>query len=221
MTQSTTHPSTPRWQRRKEARPSEIVAAALDVFVERGFAAARVEEVARRAGVTKGTLYLYFDSKAALFKAVVRETIVAALARASATVDRHTGSAAELFAQLLHETWHVMGSARLSGLPKLVLSEARNFPEVAQFWYEEVVRPGHELFGRVLRRGIERGEFRRVDVKLAVRLALAPLLHALVWQHSLQHCVSEPFDMDKYVDMHIDTFLHGVSDAPASESQHA
>jgi AcrR family transcriptional regulator len=221
MAQSGTHPTTPRWQRRKEARPSEIVAAALDVFVERGFAAARVEEVAHRAGITKGTLYLYFDSKAALFKAVVRETIVAALARASATVDRHTGSAAELFAQLLHETWQVMGSDRLSGLPKLVLSEARNFPEVAQFWYEEVVRPGHDLFGRVLRRGIERGEFRRVDVKLAVRLALAPLLHALVWQHSLQYCVSEPFDVEKYVDTHIDTFLHGVAIAPASESKHA
>ena len=217
---ATTQP-TPRWQRRKEARPSEIVAAALDVFVERGFAAARLEEVARRAGITKGTLYLYFDSKAALFKAVVRETIVAALTRASETVDRHTGSAAELFAQLLRETWEVMGSARLSGLPKLVLSEARNFPEVAQFWYEEVVRPGHDLFGRVLRRGIERGEFRRVDVRLAVRLALAPLLHALVWQHSLQYCVAEPFDVERYVDAHIDTFLHGVANAPASESTHA
>jgi AcrR family transcriptional regulator len=214
-------PAKPRWHRRKEDRHAEIVAAALDVFVERGFAAARVEEVARRAGVTKGTLYLYFDSKAALFKAVVRENIVAALTRASATVDRHTGSTAELFGQLLRETWQVMGDARLSGLPKLVLSEARNFPEVAQFWYEEVVRPGHELFGRVLGRGIERGEFRRVDVKLAVRLALAPLLHVLVWQHSLGHCLAEPFDADRYVATHIDTFLHGVANTPASESTHA
>lgn len=211
----------PRWHRRKEDRPTEIVAAALDVFVERGFAAARVEEVARRAGVTKGTLYLYFESKADLFKAVVRENIVPALARASVTVDRHTGSAAELFERLLRETWRVMGDSRLSGLPKLVLSEARNFPEVAQFWYAEVVRPGHELFGRVLRRGIERGEFRRVDVKHTVRLALAPLLHVLVWQHSLGHCLAEPLDTDRYVATHIDTFLHGVVHAPAPESTHA
>jgi AcrR family transcriptional regulator len=213
--------SKPRWQRRKDDRPSEIVAAALDVFVERGFAAARVDEVARRAGVTKGTLYLYFDSKAALFKAVVRENIVPALTRASARIDQHAGGTDELFTQLLRETWGVMGDARLSGLPKLVLSEARNFPEVAQFWYEEVVRPGHELFGRVLRRGIERGEFRPVDVKLAVRLALAPLLHLLVWQHSLGYCLAEPFDADRYVATHIDTFLHGIVNPPASESKHA
>lgn len=221
MATTTPPQSKPRWQRRKEDRPTEIVAAALDVFVERGFAAARVEEVARRAGVTKGTLYLYFDSKAALFKAVVRENIVAALTRASATVDRHTGSTPDLFARLLRETWQVMGDTRLSGLPKLVLSEARNFPEVAQFWYEEVVRPGHELFGRVLRRGIERGEFRPVDVKLSVRLALAPLLHLLVWQHSLGPCLAEPFDVERYVATHIDTFLHGVSRTPAPESTHA
>jgi AcrR family transcriptional regulator len=221
MTTSTTDSAKPRWQRRKDARPSEIVAAALDVFVERGFAAARLEEVARRAGVTKGTLYLYFDSKAALFKAVVRENIVTALTRASATIDQHTGNTAELFAHLLRETWQVMGHTTLSGLPKLVLSEARNFPEVAQFWYEEVVRPGHELFGRVLRRGIERGEFRAVDVKLTVRLALAPLLHLLVWQHSLGHCLAEPFDADRYVAAHMDTFLHGIANPMASESTHA
>ncbi len=211
----------PRWQRRKNARPAEIVAAALDVFVEHGFAATRLEEVAQRAGVTKGTLYLYFDSKDALFKAVVRETLVPALTRARAVVDQHTGSARELFAQLLHEMWQVMGESRLSGLPKLILSEARNFPEVATFWYEEVVRPGHELFGLVLRRGIARGEFRPIDIKIAVRLAVAPLLHLLVLQHSLHHCVPEPLDVKRYVATHIDLFLNGVAQPSAPESKHA
>src|SRR5690349_21431284 len=90
------HKTRPRWHRRKEARPAEIVAAALDVFVERGFAAARLEEVARRAGVTKGTVYLYFRNKEALLKAVVRENIVPVIARGEAVAQAFTGSAREL-----------------------------------------------------------------------------------------------------------------------------
>src|SRR5690242_10352198 len=91
----------PRWRRRKDARPEEIVAAALEVFGERGFAAARLEEVARRAGVTKGTVYLYFDGKEALFKAVVRQTIVPAIAQGEALASSFAGSARALLAQLM------------------------------------------------------------------------------------------------------------------------
>src|SRR5712664_4527940 len=90
----------PRWRRRKDARPEEIVAAALDVFVERGFAAAKLEDVARRAGVTKGTIYLYFENKEALFKAVVRQTIVPAIAKGEAIAQAFTGSARDLFEKL-------------------------------------------------------------------------------------------------------------------------
>src|SRR5439155_16976055 len=95
----------PRWQRRKDARPEEIVAAALDVFVEHGFAGARLEDVARRAGVTKGTVYLYFKSKEALFKAVVRQTIVPAIAQGEALAQAFTGSARELLERLVREYW--------------------------------------------------------------------------------------------------------------------
>ena len=99
----------PRWQRRKEARPGEIVAAALEVFVEHGFAAAKLADVARRAGVTKGTLYLYFDSKEALFKAVVRETIVPVIAQGEALARSFTGSARELLERLVREYWRLVG----------------------------------------------------------------------------------------------------------------
>src|ERR1700680_1665375 len=105
----------PRWQRRKEARPAEIVAAALDVFVERGFAATKLEEVARRAGVTKGTVYLYFASKEALFKSVVRETIVPSIARGEARAQAHTGTARELFVQLVRAFWTQIGETPLAG----------------------------------------------------------------------------------------------------------
>ena len=114
----------PRWQRRKEARPAEIVAAALEVFVERGFAAAKLADVARRAGVTKGTLYLYFDSKEALFKAVVRETIVPVIAQGEALAQSFTGSARDLVERLVREYWRLVGETNLAGIPKLMMAEA-------------------------------------------------------------------------------------------------
>jgi AcrR family transcriptional regulator len=203
----------PRWQRRKEARPAEIVAAALDVFVERGFAATKLEEVARRAGVTKGTLYLYFDSKEALFKSVVRETIVPRIARGEARAQAHTGTARDLFVHLVREFWAQIGETPLGGIPKLMMAEAANFPDLGRFYYEEVIRRGHRLLGGVLERGIRLGEFRPVDVGAAVRVALAPLLHAAIWNHSLSVCTREPFDVAKYIDTHLDIYLNGIARA--------
>src|SRR5213596_3513319 len=107
----------PRWKRRKDARPGEIVAAALDVFVERGFAATKLADVARRAGVTKGTIYLYFENKEALFKAVVRETIVPVIAKGEALVQAFTGSARDLFEKLVRDYWRLVGETNLAGVP--------------------------------------------------------------------------------------------------------
>src|SRR3989442_10422492 len=111
MPQAGTRPkrrAKPRWQRRKDARPAELVAAALEVFVEKGFAATKLADVARRAGVTKGTVYLYFDSKEALFKAVVRETIVPVIAQGEALARSFTGSARELVERLVRAYWPVV-----------------------------------------------------------------------------------------------------------------
>src|SRR5216117_4359774 len=102
-------PRSPRWRRRKDARPEEIVAAALDVFVERGFAATKLADVGRRAGVTKGTIYLYFENKEALFKAVVRETIVPVIAKGEALAHSFTGTARDLFEQLIREYFRLVG----------------------------------------------------------------------------------------------------------------
>ena len=204
----------PRWQRRKEARPAEIVAAALDVFVERGFATTKLEEVARRAGVTKGTVYLYFESKEALFKAVVRETIVPIFARGEQMVAQHHGSAADLFSELVRKWWELIGETSLSGIPKLMMAEAGNFPVLARFYYDEVISRGQRLMASVLERGIKSGEFRRLDVKLAVKLAMAPLLHAANWRHSFALCTPEGLDIAKYLDHHIHIFLRGIATHP-------
>ncbi len=201
----------PRWQRRKDARPEEIVAAALDVFVERGFAAARLEDVARRAGVTKGTVYLYFESKEALFKEVVRATIVPAIAQGEALAQAFTGSARELLEQLVREYWRLVGETALAGIPKLIIAEAATFPELTRFYYDEVVSRGHRLMASVIERGIKNGEFRKVDVMIAAKLAMSPLMHATVVRRAFASCMPEGFDVGKYLNTHIDLYLHGIA----------
>ena len=200
----------PRWQRRKDARPTEILAAALETFAEHGYAATKLEDVARRAGVTKGTLYIYFESKEALFKAEVRENVVPILATAEQLAEDPLAEPEAVLRRLVGDWWAAMGPSQLGGLPKLVMSEAANFPELAQFWYDEVVQRGRQTFARVLRRGIEAGAFRPVNVDLAVRMILAPVLMAAIWKHSFHACEKEAFPVDQYLSTSIDIFLGGI-----------
>ena len=203
----------PRWRRRKDARPEELITAALDVFAERGFAATKLEDVARRAGVTKGTIYLYFENKEALFKAVVRETIVPVIAKGEAVAQAFKGSARDLFEKLIREYWRLVGETNVAGVPKLMMAEAGNFPELARFYYEEVVTRGHRLMASVLERGIKAGEFRPVNLVIAAKLAMSPLMHAVVARRAFAACMPEGFDVGKYLDTHIDLYLHGIAKA--------
>src|SRR3954469_22982205 len=132
-----------RRERRKEARPGELLDAALDLFVEKGFAATRSEEVAARAGVSKGTLFLYFPSKEELFKAVVRENISGRFTEWEQEFASYEGSAAELVRYCMRVWWERIGTTRVSGIVKLIMSEARTFPDIASFYQQEVIRPGN------------------------------------------------------------------------------
>lgn len=200
---------TTRWRRRKEARPDEILAAALESFAARGFAATRLEDVAARAGISKGTLYLYFKGKEELFEAVVRATLLPNLARIEALAASFEGPSRVLLERLLLTIAGVVGS-EASAIPKLVIAEAGNFPELARFYLDEVVRRGLRLIGAILRRGIERGEFRAVDVDHAVFCVIAPMLLAALWKNSLEPHDHAPLDMDALVRAHLDLLLRGL-----------
>jgi len=210
-----------RWRRRKTERPTEIVSAALELFVERGFSATRLEDVATRSGVSKGTLYLYFDSKEALLRAVVQELVLPELARAEQIVAQHQGSSAELLRRLIDQWWSVVGETRLCGIPKLVTGEAGNFPEIGRFFVRHVVRRGRRLFAHVLKRGIERGEFAALDVNYGARLLVAPLVFAAIWECSLKRYDTEPYDARRFIRTHIDTFLAAHCAAPAARRRRA
>src|SRR6478752_8643248 len=128
-----------RRERRKEARPGELLDAALDLFVEKGFAATRAEEVAARAGVSKGTLFLYFPSKEELFKAVVRDNISGRFGEWNAEFEAFEGSTADMVRYCMKVWWERIGATRASGITKLIISEARNFPDIAAFYQQEVI----------------------------------------------------------------------------------
>jgi AcrR family transcriptional regulator len=176
--------------RRKDARPGELIEAALDVFVERGYAAARLDDIAQRAGVTKGTVYLYFTDKEELFEAVVQKTLGGMVARGHAIAAGHTGRASDLLVEILGHWWQdIVCDPRASALPKLLIAEACNFPRLARAYYQIVIEPGRALLREVLNRGIDSGEFRPVSVDNVVQFIIAPLVYRQCMQHSLQMAV--------------------------------
>jgi len=202
----------PRRERRKEARPGELLDAALDLFVEKGFAATRSEEVAARAGVSKGTLFLYFPSKEELFKAVVRENISGRFAEWNEEFDAFEGSTPDMVRYCMRVWWERLGATRASGITKLMISEARNFPELAAFYQQEVIRPAHDLLRRILRRGVARGEFRPLDIEYAVFGITAPIIFLIMMKHSLGACVPQeyPVDPERYIASQVELLLKGM-----------
>jgi AcrR family transcriptional regulator len=200
----------PRWERRKDARPQELLAAAIDLFVERGFASTRLEDVARRAGVSKGTLYLYFENKEELFKAVVRNSIVPALGEAEVSIAGFDGHSADLLRSVVHAWWGRLGATKASGIIKLVMAEAGNFPELANFYQDEVITRGTKMISSMLERAIARGEFRPVDVTLTTQVLLAPMLMLITWKHSVGPCDRAELDPAAFLDTFLDMVLYGL-----------
>ncbi len=208
-------------ERRKEARPGELLAAALDLFVEKGFAATRAEEVARRAGVSKGTLFLYFSSKEELLKAVVRDNISGRYPQWNAEFEAYSGSTVDMLRHFMTEWWARLGASKASGITKLMMSEASNFPELAAFYQHEVIAPGHELIRRILQRGVDRGEFRPIDMTYGVYAVLAPMLFLMTWKHSLGACMDDKSCLvpEDYIAAQMETILYGLcvrQDSPST-----
>lgn len=210
--------ASPPRQRRKEARPQELIDAALELFAEKGFAATRSEEVAARAGVAKGTLYLYYPSKEELLKAVISQRLsseIAAVAEYSAAYD---GSCADLLTEVFTEWWSKVFDSPTSAVFKLVITEVRNFPDIAEYYRREVVERATTLVGSILERGIRHGEFRPIEVPAAVMSLVFPMVMLCLHKHSLGACApaTEMVDPHAFIRQHVQLVLHGLRTDTAS-----
>src|ERR1700761_5138861 len=201
----------PRWRRSKSARPQEILDAALAVFAEKGFAAARMEDIAERAGVTKGTIYLYFENKEAVFKALVREAISARIGEVLQNIRGYEGSSADLLRMALTMLSNFAFTSDRVVLPKIVVAEAGNFPELARFYREEVINNGLGTLGSVIERGIARGEFRKFDPQHVVRVIIGPVLLAIFWRTTFAQFDETPYDYQGLIQTHLDILLRGLA----------
>ncbi len=200
-------------ERRKQHRPGELLEAALDLFVEKGFAATRAEEVAAKAGVSKGTLFLYFPSKEELFKAVVRENVVKTVTEGALEVANFKGSSKELLHFLIREWWRRYGATKASGITKLIISESNHFPELAAFYQEEVINPAIRVLKDVLERGRAAGEFKNFNLESTVMVIIAPMLFFIMSKHTNALCLAGSPDVpaENYITQHADLIVRGLS----------
>jgi AcrR family transcriptional regulator len=204
-------PGPPKFRRRKADRPNEIVEAALAVFAEKGFAAARLDEIARRAGVSKGALYLYFETKEDIFRAVVGQVIAPNMTAVKAMAAAHPGPFADLIRGVAVSVAHLGQHSSLGAVAKMVLGEARNFPELARVWHDELVTQALGAIAEAIRSAQARGEVRPGDPRTYALQVIAPLLVGVMWRETFVPVGAEPFDLQALMSQHVETLLHGLS----------
>jgi len=202
--------STQRWSRRKDARAPEILDAALACFAEKGFSGTRMDDIAARAGITKGTIYLYFESKEALFKALARQSIGVQIDAVKAQITASDAPSADLLRLVLTGMGEFARTSDRVVLPRVLLAEAGNFPELAEFWRREIIDRGLGLFEAIIRRGVARGEFRDVDPGHAARVCAAPFLVIVFWRTVFGQFDDKPYDYAGLIETHVQTLAQGL-----------
>lgn len=201
----------PRWRRRPEDRPHEIIEAGFRVFGEHGLAAARLDDVAKEAGVSKGTIYLYFDSKEALFREVVRAKIITHIEAAERAAEEQVDhpNALRDFAM---RHWDFVTSPVFQTIYQLVNSELTRFPDLSRFYGEEVISRSLRLIANVLERGMEKHELRRTDPVVAGRIFASIFVSHAVWYSRRDHFGTFPQQSSESVrDALVDFFLQAMA----------
>lgn len=203
----------PKQRRAPAARPQEIIAAALDQFVETGFAGTRLDDVAKRAGLSKAAIYLYFEDKTALFKGVVQHAVGSNLGQMETMLASHRGPVTPLLPRILEFMANRIEHTPMAAVAKLVISESRAFPEIGQFYLKEVIGRGLPLMEGLLKRGIEQGEFRKVDPFMTVRSMMGPMLLAIIWRTVFEPIGADKLDVQALAKHHADLMLHALRPA--------
>ncbi len=197
-----------RARRRKEARPEEILQAAIEAFASNGYERTRVDDVATRAGISKGTVYLYFKSKADLFREVVRSRIVTRIEGLRKDIDHYDGPVEQFIRLQLRAFIQQALESEVREVVRLVIGEAHRFPDLAEFYYQEVISRGMGVMEGLVRRGVERGEFRPTGLEEFPQLMMAPAIMAVVWKSLFEP--QRHLDVERYLDTHLDLLLNGM-----------
>lgn len=198
----------PQRRRRKEARPAEIIDAGLAAFAENGFAATKLEDVARRAGIVKGTIYRYFDSKEALFEAALKARLTPLIGEIEQLVATFPGSSAELLRLVMRAAYGRMFQPDAQALMRIIISEGRRFPAITEFYHRETVSKGRRMISAIVARGVARGEFRAGAAADLPIVVMAPAIMAAVWRMTFEPF--DPLDLDKFASAHADLALNGI-----------
>lgn len=186
---------------RSAERRQAIVDAALVEFSAKGFAAARLEDIAARAGVGKGTIYLYFDAKEELFQELIRTSIVPIVGRLGAPPSPET-SARQLFVRFIEMFVSEVYHTRRADIIRLIIAEGPRFPTLAEFYYREVVSRGIAGMQMLLQYGISRGEIVNPALIKYPQVVIAPAMLAVIW-HGLFDKIA-PLDVQAMLDVHVD-----------------
>lgn len=189
----------------------EILAAALDLFAEKGFSATRMEDVASRAGLSKAAIYLYFKDKMALLQALVNEMAGANLATARHIAESHQGPAAPLIAQVMLFMATQLRATRFPELMKIIISESRAHPDIGRLYLDNVIGQGLPVFEGIISRGVASGEFRPVDPAFAAKQMVAPMLLAAMWKSVFEPLGGDTLDIEGFIAQHVETFLRGLA----------
>lgn len=200
----------PKFKRRKADRPDEIVAAALEVFAEKGFAAARLEDIAKRAGVSKGAIYLYFATKEDIFRAVVELGVAPDLNAVQNILANASADFPVLLRGLVKALAGVVATTPVGGIVKMVIGESRNFPELAQAWHDQLVRPALAAMTQAIAAAQARGELRPGDPRLHAISLISPLLVGVVWRETFLPIGAEPIDIPALAEQHVELWLRGM-----------
>lgn len=200
----------PRWQRRAENRPGEICTAAIEVFAEKGFAAARLDEIARRAGVSKGTLYLYFKDKEDLFRAVVRDTVAPNIEVIRASLAKADIPFAQVIRLFLSRFAEITDRVPVGAVAKMVIGESRNFPELAKVWHDHVASKAIGMIAELIAQAQAKGEVRAGDPRLHAFTLMGPMLMGLLWRETLQPVGGAALDVEALAVQHAESVLAGL-----------
>lgn len=205
----------PRRQRRKDDRPGEIIAAGLAEFARNGFAATRLSDIARRAGVAKGTIYRYFDSKEALFEAAVRSRVIGSMDEVQSMIAAHDGPTEQLLAALLDKIYAEFVGSDVAILMRILIGEGHRFPKLVAFYHREALSQGQDVLGQIVARGIERGEIAATPAATEPRLIMAPAFMAAIWEATFGAIA--PLDRARFREAHLDMLTRGLLNRQAAE----